>query len=169
MKIFLIGYMGSGKSTVGKKLSCKLNLDFIDFDNYIENQTGKTISEIFEKDGEEKFRSMEHEYLKEIFKKENAVTSLGGGTPCFNNTIELINRNGISIYIEMTVDALVQRLIKARKKRPLIEGMNEVDLKFFIEANLEKRLPFYKQAKYTVEAKNKNSDELADEIKKIVA
>ncbi len=164
MKVFLIGYMGSGKSAVGKKLAEKLKLDFIDFDDYIEKKSGKTISDIFESKGEEKFRSMEQKHLGEIIKKKNAVIALGGGTPCFNNNIELINKNGISLYIEMSADALVKRLIKARKKRPLIQGMNEVDLKIFVEANMEKRLPYYKQAKHTIKVEEQNIEKIAEEI-----
>ncbi|MEK6616439.1 MAG: shikimate kinase, partial [Bacteroidota bacterium] len=138
MKIFLIGYMGSGKSTVGKRLAEKLsrkeetNFDFIDFDKHIEKGTGKTITEIFASDGEEKFRMLEYEYLKKLLNKENSVISLGGGTPCFHNTIQLINKNGISVYLEMSLNALVARLSKAKNKRPLIRDLNEVDLKYFI-------------------------------------
>lgn len=164
MKIFLLGYMGSGKSTVGKKLAEKLKLNFIDFDDYVESASGKSIPEIFEKDGEEKFRVMEQKYLLEIIKKDNSVISLGGGTPCFHNNIELINKNGISVYIEMTADALAKRLIKAKGKRPLILGMNEVDLKFFIEANMEKRLPYYSRAKHTVKSENQSAEELAEKL-----
>ena len=156
MKVFLIGYMGSGKSTIGKKLAEKLKLNFIDLDGFIETESRKTISEIFESEGEEKFRSLEQKYLAEIIKKDNAVISLGGGTPCFHDNMELINKNGISVYIEMSVDTLVKRLIKARKKRPLIQGMNEVDLKKFVEANLERRLPYYTQASHTIKVEEQS-------------
>lgn len=168
MKIFLIGYMGSGKSTVGKKLAEKFNLGFIDFDDYIEKASGKTISDIFETQGEEKFRTLEMKYLAEILKMDNALISLGGGTPCFNNNIDIINKNGISVYIEMSADALAKRLIKARKKRPLIQGMNEVDLKYFIEANLEKRREVYHQAKHIVHSGNNTADELTEKIMKLL-
>ena len=168
MKVFLIGYMGCGKSTVGKKLAAKLNLLFIDFDDYIESKTARNIPEIFESEGEEKFRTLEKKYLEEIVQKENCVISLGGGTPCFNNNIELVNKNGISVYIEMTAEALAKRLIKARRKRPLIQGMNEVDLKFFIEANLEKRAPHYSHAKYTVKSENQTAEEVAEQISTLV-
>lgn len=166
MKLFLIGYMGSGKSTVGKFLAQKLSSDFIDFDDYIEKKQGKTISEIFQTEGEKKFRELENESLKKLLVKKNTVISLGGGTPCFHNNMELINQNGTSVYIEMSVDALAKRLIKARKKRPLIEGMNEMDLRFFIAANLEKRLPFYLQAHHRIKSENQTAEQLAEKIAK---
>ena len=168
MKIFLIGYMGSGKSTVGKHLAEKLALKFIDLDDYIEKESGKTIPEIFEKEGEEKFRSMERVFLEQIIKKDNAVIALGGGTPCFHNNMGLILKNGVSVYMQMEPGALVKRLIKARRKRPLIEGMNEVDLQFFIEANLEKRLPYYIQATHIVKSENQSAEELANKIELLV-
>jgi shikimate kinase len=169
MKIFLIGYMGSGKSTAGKKLAAKLGLSFLDLDEYIEKEYDKTITEIFDTEGEERFRELEHLYLKKVMTLDNLVISLGGGTPCFYNHMELINNNGISIYLKMSVDALANRLANAKKKRPLIQDMSEFDLKNFISANLTKREPFYLQAHYKVKAKNLNVDELADFLKKEVS
>ena len=167
MKVFLIGYMGSGKSTAGKKLAEKLRLSFIDFDEYIEKQSGKTIPDIFESEGEEKFRSMERKCLEQIVGMDNAVISLGGGTPCFNNNMELINKSGISVYIETGVDDLVKRLIKSKTSRPLIQGLNETDLKKFIEATLEMRLPFYKMARHTVHADAHTVEETAAAIEQL--
>ena len=93
MKIYLVGYMGSGKSSVGNLLAEKLKLGFIDFDRYIENEAGKTIAEIFDEDGEDKFREMEHRHLQNVLGKQNVVISLGGGTPCFHNNMESINHS----------------------------------------------------------------------------
>lgn len=168
MKIFLIGYMGSGKSTAGKKLASKLGLTFLDLDEYIETEYGKTISEIFDTEGEEKFRELEHLYLKKVLTFDNIVLSLGGGTPCFYNHMELLNNSGLTVYLKMSVDALASRLLNAKKKRPLIENMNESELKDFIEANLVKREPFYLQAHYKVKAKNLDIDELTEFLKKEV-
>src|SRR5437660_384427 len=103
MKIFLMGYMGSGKSAVGKCLAKKLNFYFIDFDDYVEKEAGKSVSEIFSNGGEKKFRELENKYLKKLLHINNAVVSLGGGTPCFYNNMELIKKNGISVYFEMKV------------------------------------------------------------------
>ena len=160
--------MGSGKSSIGKHFAEMMKSDFIDFDRHIEKETGKTITEIFDKDGEEKFRFLEHEYLKKLLHKENVVISLGGGTPCFHNNIDLINKNGISVYLEMSVDALVKRLSKARNKRPLIRDLNEIDLKYFIEENLEKRVPIYKQAKIIINAETLSIDKLSKKLKAIL-
>ena len=156
--------MGSGKSTVGKRLAEKLQFDFIDFDKHIENETGKTIAGIFDTEGEDQFRTLEHEHLEKLMVKKNTVISLGGGTPCFHNNIDLINKNGSSVYIEVGIDSLVKRLLKAKNKRPLIRGMNEMDLKYFIEANLEKRKPIYKQAQHSVIVENQSIEGVVDEI-----
>ena len=166
MKVYLIGYMGSGKSSAGKLLAEKMKVDFLDFDRYIENETGKTIAEIFDTEGEEKFRELENQYLKKILNKENTVVSLGGGTPCFHNNIELINKSGKSVYLDMDVESLVKRLFKARNKRPLIRGLNETELKYFIEANLEKRKAVYEQAHFTVNASGLSVEEVSEEIRK---
>ena len=166
--------MGSGKSTVGKRLVEKLsrrdetNFDFIDFDKLIEKETGKTITEIFDSDGEEKFRLLEHEYLKKLLNKENAVISLGGGTPCFHNNIQVINNNGISVYLEMSSDSLINRLSKAKNKRPLIRDLNEVDLKSFIEANLEKRKPVYQKANHIIQSDQLSTDVIIEKIMKVI-
>jgi shikimate kinase len=160
--------MGSGKSTTGKLLAEKLKKDFIDLDIHIEETTGKTIKEIFDTEGEESFRFIEHEFLKKLMSKNNVVISLGGGTPCFYNTMELINQNGTSVYIEMGVDTLVKRLSKVQNKRPLIRGINEVDLKYFINTNIEDRLPFYGKADYIIQAEKKTADELAEIIEKLL-
>lgn len=168
MKIFLIGFMGSGKSTIGKLLAEKLGMDFIDFDRHIEQETGKTIPEIFDMEGEDTFRLLEHEYLKKLLDKDRVVIALGGGTPCFHNNMELINKNGTSVYISMSVDTLVKRVSKARNKRPLIRDLNDVDLKYFIETNLEKRLPDYRQAHLSVCAEDMNAEQVAEVIRKSV-
>src|SRR5688500_7831796 len=110
MKIFLLGYMGCGKSSAGKKLANKLGFEFIDLDEMIEKQYQKSVSEIFETEGENKFREYEHNCLKGLLDKENIVISLGGGTPCYYNNMELINTHGTSIYLKMSTEVLASRL-----------------------------------------------------------
>ena len=166
MKIFLIGYMGSGKSTAGKKLAAKLNMGFADLDDYIEEQSGKSIEDIFEKDGESKFRELEYNYLKHFLGKDNLILSVGGGTPCFYDSMELMNSSGITVYLKMSAETLAHRLVNAKKKRPFIKDMSETDLKHFINANLEKREQSYLQAQYKVKAKDLNVDELAEFLNK---
>jgi shikimate kinase len=117
-KIFITGYMGSGKSTAGKKLASELGYEFIDLDHFIETEYKQTIPEIFASKGEKEFRSMENNTLKKVLeKKKDAVVACGGGTPCYFNNMELMNNNGITIYLKMSVDALVSRLLQAKEKR----------------------------------------------------
>jgi shikimate kinase len=164
MKIYLIGYMGSGKSTVGNLLADQMKLNFRDFDKYIEHETGKTIAEIFDTDGEDKFREMEHHYLKKCITTMNEVVSLGGGTPCFYDNIELINQTGISVYLKVRVDLLVKRLSTATNKRPLIRDLSATELQYFIETNLEKRKSIYGKAHYTITADDRNASEIVNDI-----
>ena len=159
--------MGSGKSSVGKLLSEKLKIDFIDFDKLIEDKTGKTIIELFETEGEDKFRLLEHAFLNNLPPRKNVVIALGGGTPCFHNNIDLINKTGISVYLEMNADALAKRLSKEKRKRPLLHNMNEQELKLFIEKNLEKRFVFYRKAKYAIQIENHSAEEIANKIMKL--
>ena len=168
MKIFLLGFMGSGKSAAGRILAEKLKLEFMDFDRYVEKETGRTVAVIFETEGEEKFRLVEQQYLKKIITEDNSVIALGGGTPCFHNNIELINKNGTSVFIETGVDELVKRLLRSKNPRPLILGKNEAELKLFIETVLEKRNPYYRQAHHTVKAGSQTIDEVAGQILKII-
>lgn len=167
MKIFLTGYMGSGKSTAGKKLANKLNFAFVDLDEFIESECGQSIPEIFAEKGENEFRAIEHNALKKLMNRENIVLSCGGGTPCYYGNMELMNNNGITIYLKMSADTLASRLLNAKGKRPLIEGKSESELREYIAAHLEKREDFYHQAQYTVKGKNLNVDELVDFVSAI--
>lgn len=164
MNIYLLGYMGSGKSTVGQQVALLLKMKFIDFDRYLEAGEGKTITQIFDGEGEERFRKLEHDYLKKVINEKNALVSLGGGTPCFFNNMEIINASGTSIYLELDVDSLVKRLSNARNKRPLIRDLNETELKYFIETNLEKRKPIYTQAHIHVNGSARKPEEISEEI-----
>ena len=164
MKVYLLGYMGSGKSSAGKMLAEKMKLTFIDFDRYMEEKEGKTIAEIFDTKGEDKFRELEHHHLKTLLSAQNVVISLGGGTPCFHNNMELILANGTSVYLEMDVETLVKRLAHARNKRPLIRSLNDLELRYFIEANLDKRKSIYEQAHFTINGNGLNESELVEKI-----
>jgi shikimate kinase len=160
-KIFLIGYMGSGKSTVGKKLAAKIGYEFIDLDKLIEDEYQQTIPQIFATKGEKEFRAMEHNTLKKVIEKSNQVVACGGGTPCYYNNMELMNNNGTTVYLKMSVDALVSRLINAKDKRPLIENKTPAELHTFVNRQLEKREDTYHLAQYIVKGKDLNIDELA--------
>ncbi len=143
MIVYLVGFMGSGKTTVGKKLAKKLNLKFIDLDKYIVDKEGLTINEIFEQQGENHFRQLETTYLKELSCQENTLISTGGGTPCFNNNMDVINSTGVSIYLQLNSKAIFNRLVNAKHKRPLLKDKNEQQLLEYINNELSKREPFY--------------------------
>ncbi|MFH1319399.1 MAG: shikimate kinase [Bacteroidota bacterium] len=167
MRIFLLGYMGCGKSAIGKQLAKKLGFDFIDSDLFIENKCKKSIPEIFEAHGEEKFRELEQNCLKEIINISGSridssghVISTGGGTPCFYNNMELMNNSGITIYLQMSVENLMNRLIHQKKSRPLIKNLSDEELKDHISENLKKRENYYLQAKHIVNAETLKIDEL---------
>ena len=150
MLIYLIGYMGSGKTTSGKKLAKMLKYDFLDMDKSIEKRKGMTIDEIFEKEGELKFREYESEYLKECSQLKDTVISTGGGTPCFNDNMELIKYSGISIYLRLPVKTLHLRLLNSKKNRPLINDLSEKELFNYIQKQIREREPYYLQANEVV-------------------
>lgn len=152
MRIFLIGFMGSGKTTVGNALARKLNFSFTDMDSYIENKTGKSISEIFATEGEEKFRKTEHKALIEISKKDDIVVSCGGGTPCFYNNIDIINKKGLSVYIKYPIGKLKSRLLPNMGKRPMLNNISTPeDLESFIKQMICEREKFYLKSKLVLE------------------
>lgn len=148
-RIFLVGYMGSGKTTIGRELSKKLGFEFIDTDIYIENRFHKTINEIFATMGEEKFRQIETNILKEVSDFENVIIAAGGGTPCFNNNMEIMKEKGIVIFLNPDIDELTYRLNLVKATRPLIKDKTEAEMRGFIEKMLPSRLPFYTQAHIT--------------------
>jgi shikimate kinase len=152
--------MGSGKTTLGKQLARKLGYSFIDQDDYIEENAGITIAEYFSKFGEQAFRKYEHESLKKLVEFDNAVISTGGGAPCFFNNIDIMNQNGIAIYLKMKPEVLKSRLKHAQAERPLIKGKTEEELLEFIKIKLTERDPFYLKAKHVIESVDLKSDDL---------
>ncbi len=168
-KIFLTGYMASGKSSTGKTLAAQLKYEFIDLDKFIEQEYKMTIPEIFSSKGEKEFRSMEHNALKKVIEKDKIVVACGGGTPCYYGNMDLMNNNGTTVYLKMSADSLVSRLMSAKEKRPLIANKDEKQLKEFVNRQLEKREDTYHQAQYTVKAKDLNVDELATFVKEQIS
>lgn len=150
-RIFLIGYMGVGKTTAGRELAKVMDLEFIDLDHFIQNRYNKTISQIFEEVGEAKFREIENKILKEVAEFENVVVSTGGGAPCFFDNIDIMNASGITVYLKASPALLSARLNTCKEKRPLIKDKNEAELLEFVAANLDKREPFYGRAKVIFE------------------
>ena len=148
-RIFLLGYMGAGKTTLGRALAAALGLQFIDLDCYIEERFRKTISQIFAEKGEEEFRNIERRMLHEAGEFEDVIISTGGGTPCFFDNVEYMNSQGTTVFLDVPVERLFIRLSIARHKRPLIKEKNDEELRTFIAEQLGKRLPHYSKATHT--------------------
>lgn len=166
MKIILVGYMGSGKSTIGKLLSESLHVPFYDLDHLIETNLNLKINEIFEQKGELFFRKKEREILMEFLNTtENYVLALGGGTPCYYDNFELYPSSTIhSIYLKASVSTLLERLRVQKVSRPLISRFNEEELEEFVAKHLFERSYFYHQVKTIFVIDDKNESEIVSEI-----
>ncbi|NOX45802.1 MAG: AAA family ATPase [Chlorobi bacterium] len=167
MLIYLIGYMGSGKTTIGKILAKKLGYGFIDLDDMIERKYKIDVSGIFRKYDEKSFRKIEHDSLLSTFLSSDTVIATGGGTPCFFDNMELMNKNGTTVYIEMGILSLFQRISASRRPRPLVEGKSPDELKRYIQVHLKKRLPYYSQALITIKGEDFNPGALIEKIKNL--
>ena len=168
MKIFLLGYMASGKSYIGKRLAERIDQKFIDFDAEIEKREKSTISEIFATRGEIYFRKLERNVLEEMIGLDaDAVVSLGGGTPCYGDNMELIKKmnNGTSFYLKLEVGTLTGRLELEKDHRPMISHLeNKEDLEEFIRKHLFERGFYYNQSDHVIKCDSKSSEEIIDEI-----
>jgi len=164
MIVYLMGYMGSGKTTVGKKLARAMNYDFVDLDRQIEEQWGDSIASIFEQKGEEEFRKMEKDTLYKTFELEDCIVSLGGGSPCYFDNMEQINRFGRSVYLKLSAASLSSRLQNAKTPRPLIQGLSEGELFEFVQQQLGEREQFYNKAHLIVKGESLNIKELVNLI-----
>ncbi|HTR27669.1 MAG TPA: shikimate kinase [Puia sp.] len=161
MKIFLIGFMGSGKTHWGRLLSKKLGLAFFDLDTVIVEQEKKSVADIFADKGEEYFRYKETEALERIVEGEDGfILSCGGGTPCFFNNIEFMKKSGKVIWLNTSIEALKERLQRERKTRPLIKAVDDADLDRYIVKKLSERRMYYQQADVTVNEESVTLDEL---------
>ncbi|MBC7720613.1 MAG: shikimate kinase [Pedobacter sp.] len=149
-KIFLIGMMGSGKSYWAQQIAASTHFDWMDLDAEIEKENAMTIKEIFETEGEKSFRLKEKMALHQLAKHKNIIIATGGGAPCFYDNITWMNANGITIFINESIEILVQRLRGEKSQRPLISSSSDKDLHNFLENKLADRLPFYSQATYTI-------------------
>ncbi|MBQ7823230.1 MAG: shikimate kinase [Bacteroidaceae bacterium] len=144
--IFLIGYMGSGKTTLGRVLAKAMNFSFIDLDWYIEGRYHKTVGELFSERGESGFREIESRLLREVGQMNDTVIAAGGGTPCFNENIDFMLSYGQVVYLKTSVNVLFDRLKTARSQRPLLRDKNDKELLAFLTETLQKRSPYYTQA-----------------------
>jgi shikimate kinase len=158
--------MGCGKSTLGRKLAKHAGLQFIDMDHYIEKRNYKTVPQIFAEEGETEFRKKERNALEELSEFSNVVIATGGGAPCFFDNVDLMNRTGKTIYLNIDPKILADRLIKSKTERPLIKGKSEEELVEFIDETLRKRNEFYMQAHYQITQPDVDLDEVLIMIQK---
>ncbi len=156
--VFLIGFMGSGKTHWGKIWAAKNGLNFYDLDEVIETKEGKTIATIFETKGEGYFRKIETAALHTLSEKQNCIIACGGGAACFNDNMQWMNENGTTVYLSATPQYIFNHVIDGQLKRPLIKKLNKAELLFFIEQKLKEREPFYKQAKIILQVNDINDD-----------
>lgn len=160
-RIIIIGYMGAGKTTVGKALAKELGMQFYDLDWYIESRMHKTVPQLFAERGEQGFRKIEHNLLHEAAEFEDVIISCGGGTPCFFDNIDYMNAQGQVVYLKASPEVLYKHLLMGKTERPLLKGKSPEELIGFIREQLEKREPFYAKAQYTLNV------DLMDDYEKI--
>jgi shikimate kinase len=161
MRIFLIGFMGSGKTHWGTRIAEKLQIPFYDLDAVIVNSEGMSISEIFAEKGEEYFRYMEKRTLEDLVsREEHFVLSAGGGTPCFFNNIKFMKRNGRVLWLNTSLEVLNKRLLKEKISRPLLRNITEAGLRAYIIRKLSERKMYYEQADLMVHEETVELDSL---------
>lgn len=151
-RIYLVGFMGSGKSTLGRRLRREMGWEFVDLDDLFEQKFKTTIKQYFATLGEDAFRKAEKEVLKEVINKEKMIVATGGGTPCFFDNMEVMNQTGLTIYLKLSVDTLINRLSSGKHIRPLIAGKSGDELYNYIEEKLSERETFYNQSKVVADA-----------------
>lgn len=165
-KIFLVGYMGCGKSTLGRKLARRLDAEFVDTDARVEEHEGASVADVFRYEGEERFREIEREVLEAAIRQDDsAVISTGGGLPTWNDNMECMNRTGFTVYLRRTPEQIARRLSPyGRQKRPRLRGLNDEELVAFMTRDMAAREPFYAKAALTVECGAMTDDEIGNFI-----
>lgn len=166
MNIFIVGMMGSGKTSIGKKLANSLGMQFVDMDSYIEDKERKSVSDIFRESGESYFRLLEHKCLLEVLSLTGTVVSTGGGLPCYFDNMDLINQKAQSIYLKASPAFLKSRLVNNKKSRPLIADLEKDELLQYLTKMLEERIGFYESAQLHISALNFKMEELLKSLKK---
>lgn len=161
-RIILIGFMGAGKTTLGKKVAKKMGLPFIDSDREIEARFQKSIGDIFTEHGESFFRTLESEFITALNSQEEFVLATGGGMPCFDKNMELLNELGTTFYLERSPKELANRLFNAKTRRPLIDGLEEPELISFIEERLGAREEYYRASKVILSREDQTVDTIEE-------
>ena len=159
-RIYIVGYMGAGKTTAARRLAQRLGWEVADTDALFEEKYKSSVCDFFNKYDEPLYRKLESEVLKETENLENVVVSTGGGTACYFDNIDWMNQHGLTVFLRISEKAVVNRLLHAKRKRPLAEGKSETELTAFVNQHYSSRLPFYEQAKITVTAEDLDLDNL---------
>ncbi len=152
--IYIVGYMASGKTTFGKRLAEDMCLDFIDTDNYIEGREGKSVTEIFKKNGEDYFREQERNVLSILSTVKDTVIATGGGMPCHSDNMNFLNSVGITVFLNTPINEILNRLREGSETRPLIKELDNKIIPYFIKEHYNKRLPVYMKANYIISSEN---------------
>jgi shikimate kinase len=163
-RVFLIGFMGSGKTFLSKRLAQAMNFNLIDLDKYIEEKYFSTVPQLFEKYGEAGFRERERVALAEVSQIENVIVATGGGAPCFFDNMQRMNNAGLTLYIKVPETVIVDRLIHSKHKRPLVDGKSKQELEEFVSAKIVEREEFYLQAKAIINPIEQSIDEIVSLI-----
>lgn len=156
--------MGAGKTTIGRQLASMVHYQFTDLDQFIEKAHGVSITDIFLDNGEAYFRLLEKRYLEKVTHLQQAIIACGGGTPCFYDNLEVMLKSGLVIYVKQSPDVLYQRLIEQQMQRPLLMGMDELQLMKFIDQNVNRREQFYMQAHLIFEPEKETLEQLVDRL-----
>lgn len=164
-RIYLVGYMGAGKTTTARRLANRLGWEVVDTDDLFEEKYKISVCDFFHKYDEPLYRKLESEVLKETENLENVVISTGGGTACYFDNMEWMNQHGLTVFLRISEKAVVDRLLHAKRKRPLAVGKSEEELAEFVAQHYMSRLPFYEQAKITVKSEDLDLDNLLEMIK----
>lgn len=164
-KIYIVGYMGAGKTTAAKRLANRLGWEVVDTDALFEEKYRISVDDFFKKYDEPLYRKLESEILKSTEKMENTVISTGGGTACYYDNMDWMNLHGLTVFMRVSPAAAVDRVLHSHHKRPLVRGKSETELMEYVNWHYASRMPFYEQAKITVKSENLDLDALLERIK----
>ncbi len=164
MRIFLVGFMGSGKTTIGKRLALQIGFDFVDTDHLVEQKFGKSVGQIFAESGETFFREAEHQVIQEVLQRDFVVIATGGGLPCYSDNMDTMLKYGKVVYLKTSPKTLAYRLSHSRTERPLIKNMLPDELNRYIEHKLTEREPFYSRAPIVIHTEHFSMDQLKQDL-----